>query len=224
VETYYQDDAVTIYHGDCRDVLPTLEPVDLVLTDPPYGIGLDMVLSHGTSEGTIHSLESKWNDVIPSQESFDLLYEISREQIIWGCNYFGSYIRDVGRMVHDKELSIEGTALRWSEADIASCSFQKRITMFRYRWNGNVQGPTINWKNVGPDARRHPTQKPLALMKWCIQQAHNPQTILDPFMGSGTTLRAAKDLGRKAIGIEIEEQYCEIAAKRMSQSVMTLEV
>lgn len=219
---YYQDDAVTIYHSDCRQILPLLPKVDLVLTDPPYGLGLDMVLHHGTSEKSIHE-SSEWNSHIPPAECFDLIHRASENRIIWGCNYFGSNIPDRGRMVHDKMLCIEGTHLRWSEADLASCSFQNRITIFRYRWNGNVQGRSINWNNTGPDARVHPTQKPLALMRWCIEQANHPQIVLDPYMGSGTTLRAAKDLGRKAIGIEICEAYCEIAAKRMSQEVFDFE-
>lgn len=193
---------------------------ELLLTDPPYGIGLDMVLHHGTSERSIHEA-SAWNDSPPTPEEFELMYAASKNQIIWGCNYFGGSIRDVGRIVHDKELCIEGTALRWSEADLASCSMQKRITIFRYRWNGNVQGKTINWNNVGPDARVHPTQKPLALMRHCIQRySKEGQTVLDPYMGSGTTLVAAKSLGRSAVGIEIEEKYCEIAAKRLQQEVL----
>lgn len=221
IKWYYSDSHVAIAHGDCREILPQLGRVDLCLTDPPYGLGLDMILDHGTISQSIHK-PAKWNNDIPSREAFDLIYEHSDKQIIWGCNYFGPYIRDVGRMIHDKQLDIEGTALRYSEADIASCSFQKRVTIFRYRWNGNVQGKTINWKNEGPDQRTHPTQKPLSLMKWCIQQAGDIDTILDPFMGSGTTLRAAKDLNRKAIGIEIEERYCEIAAKRMAQLPMVM--
>jgi len=219
---YYQDKWVTIYHGDCREILPQLEPVGLLLTDPPYGIGLDMVCNHGTFEKSIHE-QLLWNEQIPPKEIFDLMYGKSKQQIIWGCNYFGSYIRDVGRIVHDKQLTIEGTALRWSEADIASCSMQKRVTIFRYRWNGNVQGNTINWANAGPDARVHPTQKPLALMRHCIiKYTKENWTILDPFMGSGTTMRASKELNRYSIGIEIEEKYCEIAAKRCSQEVMEL--
>jgi len=222
VKPYYQDKYVTIYHGDCREILPELPQVDLVLTDPPYGLGLAMTLKHGTVVRSIHSDTTNWNDEIPDKLCFDLIYEKSSKQIIWGCNYFLSYIRDVGRMVHDKQLKIKGTKLRWSEADIASCSFQKRITLFRYCWNGNQQGNVINWDNVGPDARYHPTQKPLSLMKWCLQEAGDIETILDPFVGSGTTLRASKDLQKQSIGIEIEEKYCEIAANRCSQMVMEL--
>jgi site-specific DNA-methyltransferase (adenine-specific) len=178
-----------------------------------------MVLNHGTSERSIHEC-SDWNTAVPSRECFDLMYSASKNQIIWGCNYFGSNIRDVGRIVHDKELLIEDTKLKWSEADLASCSMQKRITIFRYRWNGNVQGNAINWNNTGKDARVHPTQKPLALMRHCINKYSKEQhVILDPYMGSGTTLVAAKELNRRAIGIEIHEPYCEIAAKRLSQEV-----
>jgi|TARA_Y100000310_G_scaffold317685_1_gene370819 DNA modification methylase len=107
----------------------------------------------------------------------------------------------------------------FADAELAWTNLGKAVRMFKWRWNGMLQQ---NMKDK--DYRWHPTQKPLALMKWCIKQAGEPSTILDPFMGSGTTLRAAKDLGRKAIGIEIGEKYCEIAAKRMSQSVMNLEV
>jgi DNA modification methylase len=223
MKPYYDQDGITLYLGDCREILPGLPVYELLLTDPPYGIGLDMVLEHGTITRSIHDA-AEWNQDIPNYECFELMYAHSRKQIIWGANYYGQYIRDVGRMVHDKQLQIEGTALRYSEADIASCSFQKRVTMFRYRWGGNVQGNTINWHNTGPDARVHPTQKPLALMKWCIQQAGDVSVVLDPFAGSGTTLRAAKDLGIKAVGIEISEAYCEVAVERLRQSVMALEV
>jgi len=219
---YYEAPEGVIYCGDCREILPHLTKVDLVLTDPPYGLGLNMVLEHGTNENTIHE-DANWNDEIPSKECFDLIYEKSNAQIIWGCNYFGSYIRDVGRIVHDKCLEIKGTKLKYSEADIASCSLQKRITIFRYRWNGNVQGSTINWDNTGPDKRVHPTQKPIALMDHCLSEySKENQTILDPFMGSGTTLFAAKKLNRRFIGIEISEKYCQIAVERLRQSVMVL--
>lgn len=222
VKPYFEQDGISIYYGDCREVLPTLAVCDLLLTDPPYGIGLDMVLKHGTSQKSIHE-DADWNDQIPSPECFALMHEKSREQIIWGCNYFASrvHIPAVGRIVHDKQLCIEGTALRWSEADIASCSLQKRITIFRYRWNGNVQGDTINWNNTGDDRRVHPTQKPISLMNYCIERYSEPgDLILDPYVGSGTTLVAAKRAGRRAIGIEISERYCEVAANRLAQGVL----
>lgn len=216
---YYQDEWVTIYHGDCRGILSDLPKVDLVLTDPPYGLGLDMVYRHGTNTNLIHT-EIDWNNQTPDPGIFDLIYQVSKHQVVWGCNYFGDNIKAVGRIVHDKMLDIKGTKLKWSEADIVSCSLQNRVTIFSYRWNGNVQGDTINWSNTGLDARYHPTQKPLALMRYCIDNyTSTDHTILDPFLGSGTTAVAAKHLNRHCIGIEIEEKYCEIAAKRCSQQV-----
>ncbi len=198
----------TLYLGDCLEIMPTLGKVDLVLTDPPYGIGLDFVYHHGTSKGgSIHE-HREWNNHRPSDECFLAMFECSENQIIWGCNYFYPMIKAEGRIVHDKDLCISGTKIKFSEADIASCSLQKRVTLYRYRWNGNVQGKSINWRNVGRDARLHPTQKPIDLMGYCIiNYSKGSQSILDPFMGSGTTGVACVELGRKFIGVEIDEEY-----------------
>lgn len=207
------DGSVQLHCCDCAEVLPFVR-ADLLLTDPPYGIGLDMVTKHGTVKSIHH--DADWNNAPPSPECFNLMYACSRNQIIWGCNYFGSNIRDVGRIVHDKELNIGGTALRYSEADLASCSLQKRITIFRYRWGGNVQGDTINWKNTGPDARVHPTQKPIALMRHCVETYSDPgDVIADPFMGSGTAGVACVRTSRKFIGVEREPRYFDIAIRRI---------
>jgi len=215
VVPYYQDDAVTIYHGDCRDVLPTLEPVDLVLTDPPYGIGeaAGKNKSRGRRAFARDYGNEDWDNKPISDDLMSQVRSHGKHQIIFGGNFY-SLPPSSCWLVWDK---VNGES-DFADCELAWTNLPKAVRMIRWRWNGYLQ------ERMGDkDERVHPTQKPIAVMRWCIQQAPGTAfTILDPFMGSGTTLRAAKDLGRKAIGIEIEERYCEIAAKRMSQSVMNL--
>lgn len=206
MKSYYQDSAVTIYHGDCRDILPLLEPVDLVLTDPPYGIDFTQRTTGVKIVG----------DDKPFEPS--LLWGYGTKYILWGAdNYFekltgGSWLVWLKRAV---EVAAPKT---YADAELAWFSEKKPVRVIR-----NISDGCIREGAEHGIVRLHPSQKPIAVMRWCIQQAGDANTILDPFMGSGTTLRAAKDLGRKAIGIEIEEKYCEIAAKRMSQMVMHLQ-
>ena len=205
MKPYYEHLGITIYHGDCRDILPHLEPVDLVLTDPPYGLNRGSFFAkkaRGISEEKI-----KWDDEPPDLEIFREIERVSKEQIIWGANYFNCFNGNHGALVWNKIQPLENL----SQAEIASFSKSKKIYMFTERWTNYV-----NTKETG-----HPTEKSLKLMLWCIKLL-SAETILDPFMGSGTTLVAAKQLGRKAIGIEIEEKYCEIAVKRLAQEVLPL--
>ncbi len=202
MKPYYQDDAVTIYHGDFRDILPTLPKVDLVLTDPPFGMG-----NFVQNTGNIRGEKVTWNDAIPTVEIFDLIRSKSDNQIIWGANFFNCFPARGGAIVWVKNQPMPD----FSKADIASCSFHAKTELFEHTWTNFVNDKQTN----------HPCERPLALYLWCLEKYSKPnQTMLDPFMGSGTTLRAAKDLGRKAIGIELEEKYCEIAALRMRQEVL----
>ncbi len=215
MKPYYQDSAVTIYHGDCREILPTLSKVDLVLTDPPYGIG---AYSSGTMGGGVLAKQSRfeattWDTETPSAITLARIINSGNQAIVWGGNYFGLSPQR-GWLVWDKQNGDNYFAdceLAWSNLDMA-------VRIFRFKWQGMLQGNMAD-----KEVRKHPTQEPTPLMNWCIGFTE-AQTILDPFMGSGTTLRAAKDLGRKAIGIEIEERYCEIAARRMAQEVLDLQV
>lgn len=207
MKPYYDHAGIQIYLGDCREVLPLLDCSDLLLTDPPYGIGRDGSRESTGSHGGRKAYEFLgWDQEIPSREVFRAMFGASREQIVWGGNYFTAYLRPtMGWFVWDK-----GQRIDQSDGELAYTSFDRALRIF-----------TLNRVAIAMDGAAHPAQKPEELMRWCMLQAADEfQTILDPFMGSGTTLRAAKDLGRKAIGIEIEERYCEIAAKRLSQEVL----
>lgn len=206
---FYQDDAVVIYHGDCRKILPLMPKVDLVLTDPPYGI------SHPCNfkERGRDSLASCANypDVYGDDLPFDPLPWIAFPCVLFGANHFADRLPpSSGWLVWDKERP---DGLDQSTCELAWTNFVKGVRRFKFLWHGMIR--------ASDEALVHPTQKPVALMKWILGLRWTPEgTVLDPFMGSGTTLRAAKDLGRKAIGIEIELKYCEIAAKRMAQEVL----
>jgi site-specific DNA-methyltransferase (adenine-specific) len=217
MKPYYEQDGITIYHGDCRDVLPTLAPVDLVLTDPPYGIG--SVKADGKMGGSVAAPNRIYLPVHDDDRDFDPtpLMRIGRRQIIWGADHFVTGVPSTGRLlVWDKR---DGTNSNdHADAEIAWDSAGGPCRLLHHRQMGMIHD------GYGPIGRVHPNQKPERVIRWCLSLAPDAQTVLDPFMGSGTTLRAAKDLGRRAIGIEIEERYCEIAAKRLRQSVLPLEM
>ena len=189
---YYEDDAVVIYHGDCRDILPSLPKVDLVLTDPPYP-GYDKGWEVPDVTAILASITADTFVVFwPALTPLPITAIVEH---VWhkpnGCSAH-----------HYERILVNG------ETPLG-CKVYRIATILP------------NYKQYAAEAVDHPTQKPLRLIRILLER-HGGRTILDPFMGSGTTLRAAKDLGRKAIGIEIEERYCEIAAKRMSQTVMKL--
>ena len=212
---YYDQDGITIYHADCRDVLPHLEPgsVDLVLTDPPYGIAYDA--SHSKYLNGVDYGEATWD-----REPFDpaLILAMSVPSIIWGGNCFASRLPDSPQWLAWVKITRQDANIRQADMELAWTNCVSRPRVFQHLWIGAYRDSESGIANV------HPTQKPIALMKWCAELSKTTGTILDPFMGSGTTLRAAKDLGRKAIGIEIEERYCEIAVKRLAQQVLPLEL
>jgi len=203
---YYESGGMTIYHGDCREILPTLPSVDLVLTDPPYGLGWQ---GHPGSKIT-------WQTIVGDDGALDLRFvlEASCRVIVFGANNYPEQLPHSGRWIcWDKRTCEDADRMLGSPFELAwSNATTGYDKMYRVMHGGVV--------NANGGKRVHPTEKPIALMRKIIQDVTPSETILDPFMGSGTTLRAAKDLGRKAIGIEIEERYCEIAAKRLSQEVL----
>jgi DNA modification methylase len=218
MKPYYEHAGITIYHGDCREILPTLPRADLVLTDPPYGIGADRNLrankQHGNAATPSRDYGSgDWDSSVPDAETMRLVVGCGTLAVVWGGNYFG-LPPSAGWLVWDKDNGRNG----YADCELAWTNLPQAIRRIRYRWMGMLQ------EHAGRDKeeRYHPTQKPLPVMRWCLSHAPEAVTIIDPFAGSGTTLRAAMDLGRRAIGIEIEERYCEIAAKRLSQEVLPL--
>jgi site-specific DNA-methyltransferase (adenine-specific) len=196
----------TLYLGDCRDILPTLPRVDAVVTDPPYGLGDALTKGGrgGSFERLIAANSAEW-DVLPERPLLDALRQMSAAQLFWGGNYL--------------ELPPTRKPLCWnklrpnqknlSEWEMAWTSLSGRAQMFTYCANGGF---------VAPEPNVHPTQKPLPLMKWCLGFFPDAKTILDPFMGSGTTGVAAVQMGRKFIGIEREERYFEIACRRIDDA------
>lgn len=212
---YYSDDAVTIYHGDCRELLPLMPKVDLVLTDPPYGIGLETAYRLRGRGRLAQCVD--YPEIVGDSEPFDprFILDLDLPTVLWGANHYGDKLPpSSGWLVWDKRAG----RMQNDQADgeLAWTNFVKGVRILQHEWNGFRRDSELG-------KHYHPTQKPVVLMRWVLTLRWTPTgAILDPFMGSGTTLRAAKDLGRRAIGIEIEERYCEIAAKRMSQSVMAL--
>ena len=228
LKPYYEDKGIVIYHGDCREILPTLEPVDLVLTDPPYGVAY---------ETAWRSRSDKLRVPVANDESLDVFAEVwpmvinrladdrhwyvfaSPRRIVEMVAIIGAYknliVWDKGDRGTVGDLT-SGYGEAW-EAIFYGMKGRRELfgkrprTVLRYDWSATLD-PV------------HPTVKSIDVLRRLIgHSAKQGETVLDPFMGSGTTLRAAKDLGLKAIGIELEEKYCEIAAKRLSQEVFTWE-
>ncbi len=242
MEPYYQDDAVTIYNADCRDVLPTLDKVDLVFTSPPYNLWGEGRSSHGGDWTALDNGYGQHKDSLPHSEYVE--WQQSCIQSMWGT------LTDTGAIFYQHkpfperqhpyiparlptELIPNGIPLRqiivWNRGPgvnrvptYYTPSYEWILLLAKTDFRLSTFSVSDVWNMPPPKGEiDHPATFPIQLPKKAIGST-DAQTVLDPFMGSGTTLRAAKDLNRKAIGIEIEERYCEIAAKRMSQLVMEL--
>jgi len=220
MEPYYDRDGITIYCADCRDVLPGLDKVDLLLTDPPYGLNEKWGKGNGWHSLNINGSGKLWKGIPEWDKNTcdDLIPKTINQAshaIVWGGNYY-SLPPSNAWLIWDKMQKHSGSEaeMAWTNLDQPVRVYRmSRVEAFQYR-----AGPAKG-RMRGKEKKFHPTQKPIGLMKWSISFTES-LSILDPFMGSGTTLRAAKDLGRRAIGIEIEEKYCEIAVKRLAQKVL----
>jgi site-specific DNA-methyltransferase (adenine-specific) len=230
MKPYYEDDAVTIYHGDSREIAPTLT-ADVLITDPPYGIGL---VSKRNADYRVRGFDHKG---LPPAS---VIYEDSREHVE---GLIASVVRVLVARI-GRAVVFPGPKMLFAYPEPASIgAVWTPAGGGRTAWGFQCSHPILYYgkdpylvdgkggrpngfkdDQPGREDLDHPCPKPLPWMLWAVNRASRPgETVIDPFMGSGTTLRAAKNLGRKAIGIEIEERYCEIAARRMGQEVFDLE-
>jgi len=235
MKPYYQDDYCTIYHGDCREILPDIPDVDLVLTDPPYGINYRS--HHNSSRRGKFAKWIKYDNfpgIIGDDKPFDpsaflgypSLYPEDTTWMIFGGNYCANHLPPSGCWITWDKRTSGGEKARsgvgpnnQADCELIWTNLQKPSRVFRHLWSGIIRDGEAN---VARSPKLHPNQKPVEFMRWLIEFSDTKGTIVDFYLGSGSTLRAAKDLQRKAIGIEIEEKYCEIAAKRLAQEVLAL--
>ena len=198
----------TLYLADCRDVLPTLSGVDAVVTDPPYGIGY----SHGVGGGRLaRSTKFDNHPLIGDDRPFDPTpWVLFQEAILWGANHYASRLPDASCwLTWDKRDGV--CSNDQADCEHAWTNLGGPARVIRHLWNGMLKASERGVE------REHPTQKPIAVMEWCVRFVTR-NIILDPFMGSGTTGVACARLGRKFIGIEIEPRYFDIACRRIEEA------
>jgi site-specific DNA-methyltransferase (adenine-specific) len=216
VKPYYEDATTTIYHADCREVVPNLDPKCFVVSDPPYGIAWDTdYKGRGMGKRTqSHTYAPVHEDDEPFDPTF--LLRFNRLVLFGANNYSDKLPPSAGWIVWDK--TGQGRHVSdLSDAEMAWTNVTGGVRLYSHLWKGMLKDSERSGR------RLHPTQKPVALFAWILSKWAKPgDTILDPYLGSGSTLRAAKDQGYKSIGIEIEERYCEIAANRLAQEVLAL--
>lgn len=201
---YYSHAGITIYHGDCVEIVPQLKRFDLLLTDPPYGLKMSSQLWTYQRK----KIEpSNWDDSPADIACVRQAQSHCDRQIIWGGNYF--------------PLPPTRCILSWFKPDAPPS-----MGNVEYAWtNLDQNSRQISQSISATNAERlgHPTQKPMRVFAWCLNQAGSGvATVLDPWMGSGTTLRICKDAGKQCVGIQREERYCEISAKRLAQECFAI--
>lgn len=226
MKPYYDEDGITIFHADCRDVLPTIEGV--VISDPPYNVGY---------------VYRSYDDKLTGAAYAELLRETLRppsvvihypEDMFAVAAALNKFPNKVASWVYNANTPRKWRMVAWFGVRPDFTLIRqpyKNLTDKRIRQlmeGGSAGSALYDWwhidqvKNVSTDKTEHPCQIPIEVMRYVVGITP-ADTIIDPFMGSGTTLRAAKDLGRRAIGIELDERYCEIAARRLQQQVLDLE-
>ena len=197
----------TLYHADCRDIMPTLPKVDAVITDPPYGLGIDGQKESVRRDGSQlrkHHEKLGWDKAIPDSGLMQAVLAAGHQHIVWGGNYFSDDLPSSrGWLVWFKGQ----TGLTMSDGELAWTSLQIPLRV-----------KNLHRTHLWQESPEHPTQKPTELMEWCLSFVPDAKTILDPFMGSGTTGVAAMNLQRSFIGIEREPKYFDIACERIERA------
>jgi site-specific DNA-methyltransferase (adenine-specific)/modification methylase len=188
----------TLYLGDCRDILPTLPKVDAVVTDPPYGIGITRSNRLAVSRGMGGK---SWDDETPTTEFLAEILAKCKQSVVWGGNYFGlPPARCI--LVWDKQ----NDGRDFADLEMAWTNLDAVARIYRLRPMGM------------DDGKVHPTQKPIRLMRWCLSKLAAPRTVLDPYMGSGSTGCAAVAMGLSFTGIERDPDYFALACKRIEDA------
>lgn len=197
----------TLYLGDCLEILPTLPKVDAVITDPPYGIG-EARKDHSSRDRLAKSPlygRSDWDNATLDRARLQAILNAGERVILWGGNYYP--LPPVSKwLVWDKENSGD-----FADCELAWTNIPGAVRIFRHMWNGMLRASERG-------QRVHPTQKPVALMRWCLQQVGNPQSVADACMGSSPVGVACAELGIEYHGIEIEPKYFDIACERIENA------
>lgn len=220
---YYEDPLVRLYLARWEDVPPDLLRADVLVTDPPYGIGWDV--GNDVHRGRNRArLGLRYDPIVGDDRPFDPapLLALGLPSVLFGGNHYADRLPpSPAWLVWDKRVTMEPNDQ--SDCEMAWTNIGGSARMFRLVWNGGGALRRENQRRggLGASVTVHPTQKPAALMRWVIGRCP-PGTILDPYAGSGTTLVAAKSLGRRSIGVECVERYCEVAADRLRQEVLGL--
>lgn len=221
---YYSEDGIIVYHGDCREILPSIDPatVDLVLTDPPYGITLETRRRRPSNTLNALSRRNRWDWerhdyplVVGDNEPFDPSHLLRFSRVVlWGANNYADRLPPSRAwLVWNRKARSRNSP----DAELAWSNLPGTIQSFDYLWDGYRRDGEVG-------QHLHPTQKPVSLMRWILDRWTEPgDLILDPYMGSGPVAQACKELGRRYIGIEIVEDYCEVAVDRLRQGVLALE-
>jgi site-specific DNA-methyltransferase (adenine-specific) len=229
---YYEADGITLYCGDCREILPEVRPGFALVTDPPYGVDLGnrridpRAFQYGESGrglpkrdgylGTNDGYENFVQEIVPR---LNVAIDMAAQSLVW-----------TGPHIHEQRKPDAIGGVYYPAGAGRHCwGWKTFLPVLLYGTSPSLSrglGATIPTSMQSatlpdPSSKKHPCPKPTAWMRWSVALAsHESEIVLDPFSGSGTTLVAAKELGRRAIGIEIEERYCEIAANRLRQGVL----
>lgn len=199
-----------LWHGDCREVLPLLPACDLILTDPPYGIG--EAAKNNKSRGVLAQAKDygkdTWDNEPPPAWVIELMRAKGRWQVLFGGNYYALPPATCW-LVWDKDNGENDFA----DCELAWTNLPKAVRRLRWKWHGMLQQDMSN-----KEVREHPTQKPVPVMRWALMQVRDAATVCDPFMGSGTTGVACVHEGRRFVGIERERRYFDVACERIAQA------